>query len=170
MGESHPAASKVVLEFCPTDLPDLTPAQQLTLIKIVGVRYHPGTEIVKMSCESFPEQAQNKRMLLRQLRSIIATVMDPTADHFEDIPVDTRHYRPKIRPVFPPHWALTDERRQSLEKQREAKALLEHQKASQGLLVDGEAKIQEVMARPVLVPIQMAAPVRQGNRKTGRRS
>lgn len=63
MGEEHPAEKKVVLEFCPSDMPDLTPVQLSKLKKLVGVRYNPETDIVKMSCEMFESQAQNKRYL-----------------------------------------------------------------------------------------------------------
>jgi small subunit ribosomal protein S35 len=63
MGEEHPAEKKVVLEFCPNDMPDLTPVQLSKLKKLVGVRYNPKTDIVKMSCEMFESQAQNKRYL-----------------------------------------------------------------------------------------------------------
>lgn len=63
MGEHHPAEKKVVLEFCPADMPDLTPLQLDKLKKLCGVRYNPETDIVKMSSEMFPSQAQNKRYL-----------------------------------------------------------------------------------------------------------
>ena len=63
MGEQHPAEKKVVLEFCTLDMPDLTRVQRSKLIKLAGVRYNPQTDIVKMSCEMFPSQAQNKRYL-----------------------------------------------------------------------------------------------------------
>ena len=63
MGEQHPAEKKVVLEFCPEDMPDLTPVQSDKLKKLAGVRYNPETGIVKMSCEMFETQAQNKRYL-----------------------------------------------------------------------------------------------------------
>jgi small subunit ribosomal protein S35 len=63
MGEQHPAEKKVVLEFCPEDMPDLTKIQRQKLRKLVGVRYNPETDIVKMSCEMFESQAQNKRYL-----------------------------------------------------------------------------------------------------------
>lgn len=63
MGEEHPAEKKVVVEFCPADLPDLTPVQMEKLKKLAGVRYNPKTEIIKMSCEMFETQAQNKRYL-----------------------------------------------------------------------------------------------------------
>lgn len=63
MGEQHPAEKKVVVEFCPADMPDLTPVQREKLKKLVGPRYNPNTDIVKMSSEMFPTQAQNKRYL-----------------------------------------------------------------------------------------------------------
>lgn len=63
MGEEHPAEKKVVVEFCPDDIPDLTAVQKDKLKKLAGVRYNPGTEIVRMSCEMFESQAQNKRYL-----------------------------------------------------------------------------------------------------------
>jgi small subunit ribosomal protein S35 len=63
MGEQHPAEKKVVLEFTPADMPNLTEIQRDKLRKLVGVRYNPETDIVKMSCEMFETQAQNKRYL-----------------------------------------------------------------------------------------------------------
>jgi len=63
MGEQHPAEKKVVVEFCPQDMPDLTPVQTEKLKKLAGVRYNPEKDIIKMSCEMFETQAQNKRYL-----------------------------------------------------------------------------------------------------------
>lgn len=63
MGEQHPAEKKVVLEFSPADMPNLTELQREKLKKLAGVRYNPETDIVKMSCEMFETQAQNKRYL-----------------------------------------------------------------------------------------------------------
>ncbi len=63
MGEHHPAEKKVVVEFTIADMPNLTPIQRLKLAKLVGVRYNPTTDIVKMSCEMYETQAQNKRYL-----------------------------------------------------------------------------------------------------------
>jgi small subunit ribosomal protein S35 len=62
MGESHPAESKVVVEFSPRDMP-LDEAQQLKLKKLLGPRWNPGTDVAKISCEQFDHQAQNKRYL-----------------------------------------------------------------------------------------------------------
>lgn len=63
MGEEHPAEKKVVVEFCPGDIPKLTPVQKDKLKKLAGVRYNPETEIIKLSSEMFESQAQNKRYL-----------------------------------------------------------------------------------------------------------
>ncbi|KAI5855867.1 mitochondrial ribosomal subunit protein-domain-containing protein [Tricharina praecox] len=108
MGEDHPAESKVVLEFSPADL-GLDIGQQAKLVKLVGRRYHPGKRIVKMSCEMFEHQAQNKRYLSDLLDKLIVEAKDAT-DTFEDIPVDFRHIKAKPmiarRPVksFPLEW------------------------------------------------------------------
>lgn len=63
MGETHPAERKVVMEFCIGDMPNLTKIQRDKLKKLAGVRYNPETDIVKMSCEMYESQAQNKRYL-----------------------------------------------------------------------------------------------------------
>lgn len=63
LGEHHPAEKKVVLEFCPQDLPDLTDVQRNKLRKLCGPRYNPQTDIVKISSEMYESQAQNKRYL-----------------------------------------------------------------------------------------------------------
>lgn len=62
MGEKHPSETKVVLEFTTMDL-ELSPVSRRKLIKLVGVRYNPEKDIVRMSCEMFETQAQNKRYL-----------------------------------------------------------------------------------------------------------
>ena len=85
MGETHPAAKKVVLEFCTADLP-LTASQRTKLIKLVGVRYNPQTDLVKMSSEMFETQAQNKRYLGDLVDTLIAEARD-NKETFEDIPV-----------------------------------------------------------------------------------
>jgi small subunit ribosomal protein S35 len=73
MGEFHPADRKVVVEFSPVDLADLTPAQQLKLKKLAGSRYNPEKDTIKMSCERFEHQAQNKRYLGDLVDKMIAT-------------------------------------------------------------------------------------------------
>jgi small subunit ribosomal protein S35 len=73
MGEFHPADRKVVVEFSPVDLPGFTEAQQLKLKKLAGSRYNPEKDIIKMSCERFEHQAQNKRYLGDLVDKMITT-------------------------------------------------------------------------------------------------
>jgi len=63
LGEQHPAEKKVVVEFTTRDMPNLTAVQRKKLVNLAGVRYNPEKDLVKMSCEMFPSQAQNKRYL-----------------------------------------------------------------------------------------------------------
>lgn len=139
MGEFHPAESKVVVEFCPKDLP-LNEAQQLKLRKLLGPRWNPETDIAKMSCEQFEHQAQNKRYLGDLVNKLIAAAKDPT-DMFEDVPLDTRHHTFKVKPKFPKEWRMTEERRKLLEATRQKALLLDQTKEEEGTLVDGKEKI-----------------------------
>ena len=70
LGEFHPAQRKVVVTFCPADL-GLPAEQQLKLKKLAGVRYNPERDEIKMSCENFEHQAQNKRYLSDQVDKLI---------------------------------------------------------------------------------------------------
>lgn len=139
MGEAHPAAKKVVVQFAPDDL-KLTPVQTSKLKKLAGARYNPTTELVKMSCESFEHAAQNKRYLSNLVDDLMAAAKDPT-DTFEDIPLDTRHHEVKEKPRFPREWYMTPERRQELEAHRQHVALADVKKAETGQLVDGQKMI-----------------------------
>ena len=58
------------MTFCPSDL-GLTPEQELKLKKLVGPRYNPEKDMVKMSCESYDHQAQNKRYLSDQIDKLL---------------------------------------------------------------------------------------------------
>jgi putative ribosomal protein len=71
MGEYHPAEKKVVVEFAPKDL-GLTEVQTDKLRKLVGTRYNPTKDSIKMSCESFGQPAQNKRYLSDLVDKLIA--------------------------------------------------------------------------------------------------
>ena len=73
MGEFHPADRKVVVEFCPKDCADLTDVQQMKLKKLAAARYNPEKDIIKISCERFEHQAQNKRYLGDLVDKMIAT-------------------------------------------------------------------------------------------------
>jgi small subunit ribosomal protein S35 len=125
MGEAHPAAKKVVVQFCTRDLRSLTEPQRIKLIKLVGVRYNPDTDVVKMSCEKFEEPAQNKRYLGDLVEKLIREAQNEE-DMFEDVPLDFRHHKPKRRPVYPEGWKLREENvKWLLEARREVRLLEE---------------------------------------------
>jgi small subunit ribosomal protein S35 len=146
MGEQHPAAKKVVVEFCPADLPDLTEPQRTKLIKLAGPRYNPSTDIVKMSCESFETQAQNKRYLGDLVDKLVTTAKD-SKDNFEDIPLDFRHHTAKPFYQFPEQWKLTPERKKALEEKRVKALEAEGKKRLDGRVVDGVNVIEDAMKR-----------------------
>ncbi|KAH8671088.1 mitochondrial ribosomal subunit protein-domain-containing protein [Xylariales sp. PMI_506] len=154
MGENHPAQSKVVVEFCTKDLP-LTGAQATKLKKLVGTRWNPDTNIIKMSCEQFEHQAQNKRYLSDLVQKLIKEAQNPT-DMFEDVPLDTRHHQRKSKPTFPAAWKMTPKRVKELEDTREKSLLLDQARQEAGSLVDG-TKIVDMHFQPTLTPL--ATPV-----------
>lgn len=162
MGEQHPAARKVVVEFTPSDMPDLTPQQREKLIKLAGVRYNPSTEIVKMSCESFETQAQNKRYLADLVASLVKEARDGT-DTFADVPFDFRHHKPKPRSEFPEAWNLTPERRQQLQEKRQLRLGRDEQRALEGTLVNGAEVIGKALLMNAVrqeVPVMVEAGAR----------
>ncbi|TPX15841.1 uncharacterized protein E0L32_000175 [Thyridium curvatum] len=150
LGEFHPAEKKVVVEFCPTDL-GLTEEQQLKLVKLAGPRYNPEKEIVRMSCEMFEQQAQNKRYLGDLVGKLIAAAKDPK-DTFADIPLDTRHHQFKNKPKFPKEWRMTEERKKELQAIRAQGFLADQKKEAEGGLIDGVQRIQEVLAAQIAAP------------------
>ncbi|KAI1621144.1 mitochondrial ribosomal subunit protein-domain-containing protein [Exophiala viscosa] len=138
MGEVHPAAKKVVVQFCTKDLPNLTEAQRMKLIKLVGPRYNPDTDMVKMSCEKFEAAAQNKRYL----GDLVNKLVDEArvgADKFEDIPVDLRHHKSKKRAEFPEEWKMKPARVQQLLSARQSQRLLQ---ANEIPVVDGAETVK----------------------------
>jgi small subunit ribosomal protein S35 len=154
LGEQHSAANKVVVEFCPSDIPSLTPQQQAKLIKICGPRYNPSTEIVKMSCEMFDSQVQNKRYLSDVVDSLVKEAKDP-ADTFEDVPFDFRHHKPKQRFQFPEEWLLTPERKRQLEMKRNESLDQDRKRIQQGTVIDGRAFIEGSARAPRIMEPEM---------------
>lgn len=138
MGEAHPAAKKVVVQFCTRDLSSLTEPQRIKLVKLVGVRYNPDTDVVKMSCEKFEEPAQNKRYLGDTIEKLIKEAQNED-DMFEDVPLDFRHHKPKRRPVYPEGWKLREESISKLLEARRDVRLLEEGKP----VVDGAEIVEE---------------------------
>lgn len=60
----------MVVEFSPADF-GLSDIQQEKLKKLAGPRYNPEKETIKMSCESFEHQAQNKRHLAELVKKLL---------------------------------------------------------------------------------------------------
>lgn len=140
MGDNHPAEKKVVVQFAPDDL-GLSKVQADKLRKLVGARYNPESDIVKMSCESYPHPAQNKRYLSKLVDDLIASAKDPK-DTFADIPLDTRHHRIQPKPRFPKEWFMTEERKKVLEEGRQRLMLEEVHAIENGQVVDGKKAIE----------------------------
>lgn len=149
MGEPHPAARKVVVEFKPERLKDMKGEQLGKLLKLAGARYNPETKVVKMSCESFETQAQNKRYLADTINKLIASARDLESDSFADVPLDTRHHKAKIRPKFPREWIMTAERKKELEEKRRMKMLEEAERVEQDRIVNGIRMIEAATGRDV---------------------
>ncbi|KAG5920845.1 hypothetical protein E4U42_006056 [Claviceps africana] len=140
MGESHPAERKVVVQFSPSDL-KLSPVQSDKLRKLAGPRYNPEKDLVKMSCESYEHQAQNKLYLTGLVEDLVTAAKDPT-DTFEDVPLDLRHHQARQKPRFPKEWRMTDQRRLELEEHRRLAAMEDMKRAEGGSLVDGAKAIE----------------------------
>ncbi len=148
MGETHPAETKVVVELCSKDLTPtyLTEEQRLTFLKLVGTRYNPSTDIIRMSTEKFPTRAQNKRYLGDLVDTLIAEAKQ--GESFADIPLDLRHHKPKPKILFPKSWAMTEERKKQLDATRAERKYLEQERIR---IVDGNDVIREaIRAIPAL--------------------
>lgn len=177
MGEPHPAARKVVVEFRPGSLRDLDEEQRLKLIKLAGVRYNPSTRTVKMSCESFETQAQNKRYLADTIAALIAEAKDLESDSFADVPLDFRHHKPKKQPKFPKAWIMTEERKAELEKKRNTQLLEEGGRVERKEIVSGWAAIdakeqadREKAARPIVAAAKQPLPQgKMGKKEMGQK-
>ncbi|KAF9192744.1 hypothetical protein BGZ51_004912 [Haplosporangium sp. Z 767] len=101
---NHPAAPKVVLTVDTKSLP-LTNAELHKFLLLVGSRYDPVKEQIKMSCEKFQDRSQNFKWLSDTLDKLINEAKkEPEA--VSDMPLDLRyaakHMKPKLR--FPKEW------------------------------------------------------------------
>lgn len=158
MGEQHPAEHKVVMELSSKDLIPtyLTEEQRQTFLKLVGTRYNPDTDIVRMSTEKFASRAQNKRYLGDLIKSLISEAKN--GDSFADVPLDLRHHKPKIRHYFPENWKLTEERKGKLVAMREQRRLAEEDRVS---IVHGK----EVIAHAVMNTPALSGSAQGGDEK-----
>jgi small subunit ribosomal protein S35 len=147
MGDFHQSESKVVLEFSPDDMP-LDDAQKTKLRKLAGPRWNPEKDLIHMSCESYENQAQNKKYLSDLVDKMVETAQDPE-DSFDDIPIDTRHHKVPKKPKFPAEWYMTPERKAELAEFRGRTETLDVALASTGRIADGAAKARaELGATP----------------------
>ncbi|KAI9368775.1 mitochondrial ribosomal subunit protein-domain-containing protein [Aspergillus egyptiacus] len=150
MGESHPAENKVVVELSSRDLVPkyLTEAQRQTFLKLVGPRYNPDKDLVRMSSEKFSTRAQNKRYLGDLIGSLLKEAKE--GDPFTDIPLDLRHHKPKTKLRFPESWIMTPERKKQLEANRAERARRLQEREG---IVDGNAILaQAVKSLPAFNP------------------
>ncbi|KAL9053728.1 MAG: hypothetical protein Q9162_004602 [Coniocarpon cinnabarinum] len=139
LGEHHPAAKKVVMDFQPAQLPNLSKVQCDKLIKLLGTRYDPHSKTAKMACEQFQTAPQNKRHLITLLERLLTEAREGK-DTFEDIPFDFRHARfekPKLK--FPKEWRVGEERKRYLEETWAKNRLAEQGREEQGRIADGKA-------------------------------
>ncbi|RMZ90634.1 hypothetical protein DV736_g2124, partial [Chaetothyriales sp. CBS 134916] len=162
MGEHHPAQKKVVVEFATKDIAitaSLTEAQRVKLIKLVGPRYNPSTDVVRMSSDKFEYAAQNKRYLGDLVGSLLAEAKNED-DMFEDIPLDFRHHKHTPKPQFPEGWKLT--------KRRVAELDVLRQQPLQQIAATEEAKrTEESKKRQRIDELVAAMPL--GRREPSRR-
>lgn len=138
-----------MVEFQVNDLQDMTPQQKDKLIKLAGPRFKPDTGLVKMSCEMFDTQDQNKRFLGETIKKLLDEARDPK-DTFADVPFDFRYHKTKPRYEFPKEWALTPERKQYLEEKRRKLAESDYQREELGTIMDGQKVVQEAL--PNILP------------------
>lgn len=147
----------MVVEFSAADM-KLTPVQRDKLVKLAGPRYNPDTDIIKMSCEDFDTQAQNKRFLGETIHRLLEEAKNGQ-DTFADVPFDFRHHKPKKRHVFPEEWRVTPERKKYLEEQRASAVLLDADQEGKGLLVDGKKVIDtRLFATQQPEPVMVGGP------------
>jgi small subunit ribosomal protein S35 len=149
MGDEHPASKKVVVEFKPTELSGLNEQQQIKLIKLVGSRFNPEKQIIKMSCESFETPAQNKRYLGDLVQKLVAEAKN-SKDMFKDLPIDLRHHKQKPIYKFPEEWKIerpaTIVRGKTIRGKGRVKRETVQQLQESGNFVDGVQVIKEAMA------------------------
>ena len=144
-------------------------------MKLAGPRYDPQTDAIKLSCESFASQAQNKRYLGDVIQNLVRTAKGEgdslmAKDSFEDVPVDFRHVKWKTSPEFPDEWKITEKRKQLLKQQRAQLAEREQSLIEEGEVVDGMAIIAESWgARSQAAPEVLAQQVRLDRVSSSRR-
>jgi hypothetical protein len=83
--------------------------------------------VARISSDRFPHAAQNKRYLGDLVSNLIREAKDGK-DLFEDVPLDTRHVKKKVKAQFPREWGLNMERVQELGRWRKSLLLNDEEK------------------------------------------
>ncbi|KAF9544012.1 37S ribosomal protein S24, mitochondrial [Mortierella hygrophila] len=105
LGESnHPAGPKVVMTVDTKSLP-LTNVELHKFLLLVGSRYNPANNEIKMSCEKFQDRSQNFKWLSDTLDKLINEAKKEP-ESVSDVPLDLRHAAKSIKPKvrFPKEW------------------------------------------------------------------
>lgn len=150
-----------MLQFCTKDLPDLTEPQRVKLCKLVGSRYNPDTDMVKMSCELFEAPAQNKRYLGDQVKKLLDEARDKEADSFEDIPLDLRHHKTQRKVEFPEAWKLSSRRVRELAIARQEQKVLAIGEGETGAspALDGQELVHSYVSAHTARPSPLHRPM-----------
>lgn len=108
---------KVLVQVRLADLA-LTKPQQHKFKLLAGNKFNLDTNVFKMTCQRYPESAQNARFLVETVAKLVEAAKDPS-DDFADIPVDPRHMRYHIKkpePQFPEEWKRPEDAPQAKHK------------------------------------------------------
>lgn len=102
--ESTPKNRAVLLTVHIKDL-NLTPAQEKKFKLLSGNKFDHNTNVFHFNSKLLPEATQNARRAAEVFSALLAETKN-LADDFADIPVDTRHSKPrKPKAEFPKEWA-----------------------------------------------------------------
>ncbi|KAJ1914746.1 37S ribosomal protein S24, mitochondrial [Mycoemilia scoparia] len=98
----HPGDKRVTLTTKVSKL-GLTNAQKHKFLLLVGPRYNPATDELKMTEDKAQTIMENKKLLSDTLDRLLAEAKN-NDDMFEDIPLTFPHHKPKTVHKFPEEW------------------------------------------------------------------
>lgn len=95
-------------------------------------------------------------------------MQDPT-DTFEDVPLDLRHHKIRVKPKFPKEWRMSEERMQQIVAYREEAKQIEAAKKADGTLVNGMQIINKALAARAAARAALPRPVAVTQSRRARR-
>ncbi|KAK9454778.1 mitochondrial ribosomal subunit protein-domain-containing protein [Dipodascopsis uninucleata] len=113
MGHEHDAEAKVTVSFKASDVADVyfgdnaeEKTKRLHKLRLLArTRYNPESDIIHISSSKLPHSVQNKEYLVDTIKKLLTEAKDISRESFEDIPIDTRHIKPKKKIAsFPEEW------------------------------------------------------------------